>query len=90
MVELDGKISREERERKVLSIAKRLAMRGYRFSTYQNLARAIYDESLSSLLEGSNDDYIGLCPNLIREVLLKHKEEVDAIFKSREVGECVG
>lgn len=67
-------------EAKVLELAKRLSQSGYKFSTYMNLARAIYDVSLDATLSGRVEDHVGLSPGLIREVLLRHRKEIEKMF----------
>lgn len=75
--------AKRTREETVLRLARRLAGKGYRFSSYLNLARAIWDESFSASLAGRTEDYVGMCPRSIRDVLLKHREEVEEIFGRR-------
>ncbi|WP_457601547.1 hypothetical protein [Hydrogenivirga sp.] len=69
------RLSREDREQTVLRIVRILAQRGYRFSTYRNLANAVFEEGLF------NNIYIGWCPSLIRKALIKHQEEIRRIFR---------
>ena len=79
------KVTKRSKEENVLRLARRLKERGYVFSTYLNLARAIFDEEISSTWDGNYEDYIGLSPGLIKEVLLKHKDYIDELFENQKV-----
>ena len=76
---------RRSREENVLRLAKRLKEKGYLFSTYLNLARAIFDEELSLSLDGNDEYYIGLDSGLIKKVLLKYRDYIDELFKDQKV-----